>query len=84
MQLDGKMILDLELGENDIAAKTVREYIKELLLTLLVEREDFNSKRPFGNSGWVYVLEEAFCNADFIPNGAHFTDIWCAAIAALD
>ena len=38
---------------------TIREYLKELLLTLWVEGEGFSGKRPFGNSGWQYDLYKA-------------------------
>jgi hypothetical protein len=35
---------------------TIRNYLKELLLTLWEEGESFSGKRPFGNSGWEYDL----------------------------
>ena len=31
---------------------TIREYLRELLLTLWREGEGFSGKRPFGDSGW--------------------------------
>ncbi|MBT8421192.1 MAG: hypothetical protein KJO08_10075 [Gammaproteobacteria bacterium] len=31
---------------------TIREYFLSLLSKLWEEEEEFNSKRPFGNSGW--------------------------------
>ena len=37
---------------------TVCEYLERLLLTLWEEKDNFSSKRPFGNSGWEYDLYE--------------------------
>lgn len=51
-----KRALDIEMGPNDADASTVRDYLKELLLTVLIEEESFSGKRPFGNSGWQYEL----------------------------
>jgi len=51
-----KLALDIEMGPNDADAATVRDYLKELLLTVLIEEESFSGKRPFGNSGWQYEL----------------------------
>lgn len=49
-------ILDLEMVENDIEAKTVRDYLKQLLSVVWEEEESFSGKRPFGNSGWKYEI----------------------------
>lgn len=38
---------------------SVLEWLKELLVTLLVEEEGFSGKRPFGNSGWQQDAEVA-------------------------
>lgn len=35
---------------------TIRQYLRELLVTLWCEGESFSGKRPFGNSGWEYDL----------------------------
>lgn len=35
---------------------TIRDYLKELLLSLWQEQEGFSGKRPFGNSGWTHVV----------------------------
>jgi hypothetical protein len=56
-------ILDLPMGKNDPNAKTVRDYLKELLHTLINEQECFSGKRPFGNSGWIGELEEPLIRA---------------------
>ena len=52
----GKAALDIPLSGNDAAAKTVREYLSILLSTLWEQGDRFDSKRPFGNSGWKYDL----------------------------
>lgn len=49
-------ILDLEMVENDIEAKTIRDYLKQLLSVVWEEEESFSGKRPFGNSGWKYEI----------------------------
>jgi hypothetical protein len=54
-----KDILDLELPRNDAGAKTVRDYLKKLLLQVWIEDEGFSGKRPFGNSGWKYEIYAA-------------------------
>jgi hypothetical protein len=35
---------------------TIKQYLKRLLKTLWEEGEQFNGKRPFGNSGWKWDL----------------------------
>lgn len=50
-------ILELPLiNHEDSDAKTIREYFRNLLLTLWHEGEGFSGKRPFGNSGWEHEL----------------------------
>lgn len=46
--------LGTKFASMDLDEVTLREYLKELLLTLLDEQEGFSGKRPFGNSGWIY------------------------------
>lgn len=55
---DGAFILGLPMNENDSGARNVKDYLKELLSTLIKEEESFSGKRPFGNSGWMCVFEE--------------------------
>ncbi len=51
---------DIKFKSADLNRKvTVREYLKELLITLWDEGESFSGKRPFGNSGWQYDLYTA-------------------------
>ena len=54
--INPKSILDVPMQENDAGAKTIREYLLNLVLKLWDEGEGFSSKRPFGNSGWKYDL----------------------------
>lgn len=50
-------ILDLKLDNPDFPENfTIRDYLRQLLTTLWVEKEGFSGKRPFGNSGWEYDL----------------------------
>jgi hypothetical protein len=49
--------------------RTVRQYLQALLSTLWSEEESFDSKRPFGNSGWVHDLFDALAKAGFIDLG---------------
>lgn len=58
--------LDVEMGENDAGAKTVRDYLIALLRTLLDEEEGFSGKRPFGNSGWMGDLQLAFVKSGHV------------------
>ena len=49
-------VLDVKMLRNDIEAETIKDYLKELLLTLWEKGEGFSGKRPFGNSGWEHEL----------------------------
>lgn len=59
-------ILNLPLGKNDSGAKTIKGYLKALLLTLWQEGEGFSGKRPFGNSGWEYDLHKSLLKAGLV------------------
>ena len=55
--MDYKKILNLKFYSNDLQYNvTVGYFLEQLLKTLLIQGENFNSKRPFGNSGWEYDL----------------------------
>lgn len=54
------------MGENDIDAETVGDYLKELLITVLSEQEGFSGKRPFGNSGWINELAYALVKEELV------------------
>lgn len=46
-------ILDLKFKSEDLNKKvTIREFFFELMKALWEEKECFDGKRPFGNSGW--------------------------------
>ena len=47
------------MQHNDAEAATIGDYLSALLSDLWRLGEDFNSKRPFGNSSWQYELYEA-------------------------
>ena len=59
-------ILDIEMQENDAKAKTIKEYLKKLLLGVWIKEESFNGKRPFGNAGWKYEVYVALARAKVI------------------
>lgn len=66
--MDGKQILNLSMDptENEALAPSVRDYLKELLFLLWEQKESFNGKRPFGNSGWEHDLERVLIMNDVI------------------
>lgn len=49
-------ILDIEFENMRRDKITIRDYLKELLVTLWEEGESFSGKRPFGDSGWEYEI----------------------------
>lgn len=59
-------ILDLPMKKNDAKAKTVRDYLKNLLSKLWEEDEGFSGKRQFGNSGWRYDIYAALITAGVV------------------
>jgi len=48
---------------------TVREWLCKLLTEVWAEQEGFNSKRPWGNSGWYYDVIHPLATAGFIDLG---------------
>ena len=67
-------VLDIPLGDNDADAATVRDYFKAQLKTLWSEGESFSGKRPFGNSGWEYDLDDALVRAGKVNGTASSED----------
>jgi hypothetical protein len=60
--------LDVKFECSDLdRTVTIREYLKELLLTLWYEGEGFSGKRPFGNSGWQWDLYKVLIENKLIP-----------------
>lgn len=60
--------INYELGHG-----TIRDYFRNLLLTLWNEVEGFSGKRPFGNSGWYLDLVYALAR-NGILQGAVFDE----------
>jgi len=54
---------DSDIGDD----LTVRDYLRDLLMTLWEKGEEFSGKRPFGNSGWKYELYRPLIAGGFIP-----------------
>jgi hypothetical protein len=53
---------DSDAGEN----MTIRDYLYTLLDKLWKEEEGFNSKRPFGNSGWTFDIAKPLIEHGYI------------------
>lgn len=66
-------ILDLPMADNDAGAKTIREYLTHLLLTLWQKKDGFNGKRPYGNGGWEFDLYRALTTAGLMHEDDHRT-----------
>ena len=66
-KLTNHSILDIPLIEHtDTNSKTIGDYLRNLLLTLWIEKESFNGKRPFGNSGWEYDIYKSLIVAGVV------------------
>lgn len=63
---EAERILALPMQHNDADASTIRDYLKALLLQLLLEGEGFSGKRPFGNSGWEHDLHKPLITAGLV------------------
>ena len=72
-------IANIPMQDNDADAKTVKDYLKKLLLTLWEKQDGFSGKRPFGNSGWAYDLYASLikCGAvcGLLDNDGYMADI---------
>lgn len=64
--MTGQEILALPMGENDVKASTIKNYLKALLAVLWKEEQGFSGKRPFGTSGWQWDVYAALVKADLI------------------
>lgn len=57
---DADEIFDVDLLDgNDAEVKTVGELFRKLLLKVWTEKDEFDGKRPFGNSDWEFEVYEA-------------------------
>lgn len=50
---------NLKIISDDVGELTLKEYLKLIFSNLWAEGEEFNSKRPFGNSDWQWKVYEA-------------------------
>lgn len=66
--LQGQIILETPMPENEAGARNIREYLITLAYTVWNEEEGFSGKRPFGNSGWKYEIAHALAYAYLIPS----------------
>lgn len=64
--INPQQVLNLEIGDNDSGATTVRGYLIELLATVWDEGEGFSGKRPFGNSSWEHDLYVPLVKAGYV------------------
>lgn len=64
---DYQKALELRFESSDLGETTVKDYLIQLLITLLSEEENFSVKRPFGNSGWLDDLVSPLIENGFIP-----------------
>lgn len=64
--LTPQQILDTPMGRNGADAATVRDYLVKLLYDLWHQGMEFDTKRPFGNSGWHYEVFRALVEAGHI------------------
>jgi hypothetical protein len=60
--LDTKIFCD-----RDNSIMSIREYLYELFSDLFHQGEDFNSKRPWGNSGWQFDVYTALIREGILP-----------------
>lgn len=62
-----KSALDVRIKESDAGDNiSVRDYLYRLLCDLWIKEDSFNSKRPFGNSGWRHEVIGALAREGFI------------------
>ena len=64
---DMRLSSALELRfDSDAGDLTIRDYLRTLLTMVWEEGEDFDGKRPFGNSGWEHDLYKPLIKAGHI------------------
>jgi len=66
----------MDPNENDARASTVREYLVALLARLWEDKEAFNGKRPFGNSGWENDIYLALVRAGLVVGSVDEEEGW--------
>jgi len=66
-EMKAEEIGEISFFSNDLDREiTIKDYLRELLCTLWQENEQFNGKRPFGNSGWDYDVYGALISGGAI------------------
>jgi hypothetical protein len=66
---------------NDADAETIGDYLKQLLADLWIEEEGFNTKRPFGNSGWKHEIYGAMVKNAWVQGEWDYEDGWLGYIS---
>lgn len=61
--MNSSQILMIPMEKNDADAATIGDYLKRLLSDCWTERDGFDGKRPFGNSGWEHDIYKALGQA---------------------
>lgn len=64
--LTAASILAVPMGENDSGEETIGGYLAALLELVWQHGEGFDSKRPFGNSGWQYDFNRPLADAGLV------------------
>lgn len=59
-------VLDVELPKNDSGATTICGFLSRLLEQVWTLDEEFSGKRPFGSSGWRFVVYRALIEQKLI------------------
>lgn len=83
MIFDAKAALQVPLMPNDADASTVEEYLRSLLVLVLVMEESFSGKRPFGNSGWLYEIKGPLEDSGLLPEAANWDEVFADLVEAL-
>lgn len=75
-------ILELPVN-NDGEEMTIRSFLYELLSMVITEQEQFDGKRPWGNSSWIFNLYKTLIQAKLI-NGSFDDDGYVENINELE
>lgn len=59
-------VLDIDIYSGRFQGP-LRDYLKELLIQLIIQGEGFSGKRPLGYSGWAYPIYEALIDDGYVP-----------------
>lgn len=73
-ELSPSEVLNCPMQDNDAGAATIRQYLVKLLFDVWDQQEEFNGKRPFGNSGWWGDLYIALLTNTDIGDGSELDE----------